>query len=143
MSWSRIEGGAREQSETSPNCRIWAGILARYEDFGRNSGQKCCHGMYVPVIESLDNSYYSDGTSAARACAGEDGDEAVLLHRKGTWIERKGPICECWFVLYPNNVFVNESKAHDITPSTHTRQVSTVRVGLSVGSTVSLTSSMG
>ncbi|KAL0910589.1 hypothetical protein M5K25_021587 [Dendrobium thyrsiflorum] len=56
--------------------------------------EKCCHGMYLPVIESLNNGYYSDGGSPARACAGEDGDEAVLLHRKGSWIEREGPICE-------------------------------------------------
>ncbi|KAH0436084.1 hypothetical protein IEQ34_026491 [Dendrobium chrysotoxum] len=116
--------------------------------------RECCHGMYLPVIESLNNSYYSDGSSAARACAGEDGDEAVLLHRKGTWIEREGPICErkrfCQKPSYrkTDNLNTNRtdkqlSKAHDVTPSTHARQVSTVRVGLSVGSTVSLTSSIG
>ncbi|KAK8916465.1 hypothetical protein KSP39_PZI023111 [Platanthera zijinensis] len=48
-----------------------------------------------------------------------------------------------WFDLYPKKVFAKESSTHDVSPSTHARHVSTGRFGLSNGSTVSLTSSIG
>ncbi|KAH0457646.1 hypothetical protein IEQ34_012961 [Dendrobium chrysotoxum] len=47
------------------------------------------------------------------------------------------------FVLYAKNMLTKESKMHEVTPSNHVRIVKTGRLGLSDGSTVSLTSSMG
>ncbi|KAG0466010.1 hypothetical protein HPP92_020174 [Vanilla planifolia] len=72
---------------------------------------------------------------------GRDAARNLPKGREMIWIQTEPT--PSWFVLYPKKVFVKDNNTHELTPSSHVRNVKTGRFGLSVGFTVSLTSSMG